>query len=400
MGVFGIPAHFVVGLLFAASPVHAWIDNGHALVAEVAKQELGDDLSARISKAISRLSGDPVDQDWDIISAAVWPDRIKCTSSSSFCPVPPDGVYAINQFDAWHYSDRPYIPDGEDKNLTLVARWMQENFDTNPSSADFMSSTARTFRTPATDLFSWAFLLRMTVHIIGDMHQPLHNAEGFFDNDPNFGTLREGDRGGNLIKLKGDWNNLHLFWDAACGLYHEVLDVPVPRALSRALSANASSLRGSFPRQDFVRKGMLPREPRSIDNYSSSVFRDWVIEASGLAGSVSYVGIQKDSTPSSNYTQLCQTTSRSQITLGGYRLADFLRAAAEHLPPPPEDPTLDTELMLAILLGLVTAALFGVVIAWFVTDRRRSRARAAVPLVTSASGPAGEQQPLYGSTIV
>src|SRR5207248_1080686 len=48
-------------------------------------------------------------------------------------------------------------------------------------------------------------------HLVGDIHQPLHNV-AYFSSDPAF---VEGDRGGNKFGVRADgrkWN-LHAFWD-------------------------------------------------------------------------------------------------------------------------------------------------------------------------------------------
>jgi len=44
--------------------------------------------------------------------------------------------------------------------------------------------------------WSKAKMIRYILHIIGDMHQPLHNSN--FYND----TFKSGDAGGNFIKIK------------------------------------------------------------------------------------------------------------------------------------------------------------------------------------------------------
>lgn len=56
-----------------------------------------------------------------------------------------------------------------------------------------------------------ALFARYLVHLVGDIHQPLHSVSLFNHTFPN------GDRGGNLLKLKilnGTTENLHSFWDA------------------------------------------------------------------------------------------------------------------------------------------------------------------------------------------
>ena len=59
--------------------------------------------------------------------------------------------------------------------------------------------------------FERAWMTRYLLHVVGDIHQPLHNTN-FFN-----GTYKNGDLGGNLIKiniLNGSSMNLHAYFDA------------------------------------------------------------------------------------------------------------------------------------------------------------------------------------------
>jgi hypothetical protein len=56
-----------------------------------------------------------------------------------------------------------------------------------------------------------ALVARYLVHLVGDIHQPLHSVALYNQ------TLKKGDAGGNLLKLQllnGSISNFHSFWDA------------------------------------------------------------------------------------------------------------------------------------------------------------------------------------------
>ena len=56
-----------------------------------------------------------------------------------------------------------------------------------------------------------ALFARYTVHLVGDIHQPLHSVALYNS------TYPKGDLGGNLLKIKmlnGTLMNFHSFWDA------------------------------------------------------------------------------------------------------------------------------------------------------------------------------------------
>ncbi|MGR6783121.1 S1/P1 nuclease, partial [Aeromonas veronii] len=61
------------------------------------------------------------------------------------------------------------------------------------------------------------------VHIVGDVHQPLHSAGRVSASDT------EGDAGGNKVKLfceRGGPDNLHSFWDGLPGTERKPDNVP------------------------------------------------------------------------------------------------------------------------------------------------------------------------------
>jgi hypothetical protein len=58
--------------------------------------------------------------------------------------------------------------------------------------------------------FEKSFMIRNFIHIIGDIHQPLHAAELYSQ------QFQKGDEGGNLFKIEysDNINNLHKLFDS------------------------------------------------------------------------------------------------------------------------------------------------------------------------------------------
>ena len=58
--------------------------------------------------------------------------------------------------------------------------------------------------------FAQTFNLRLLIHYLGDVHQPLHTVTRYSYEH------KGGDMGGNLFKIKSDYDitNLHAFWDS------------------------------------------------------------------------------------------------------------------------------------------------------------------------------------------
>ena len=72
-------------------------------------------------------------------------------------------------------------------------------------------------------LIGKSLCIRFLVHIIGDIHQPLHTATLFSKLFPN------GDLGGNAFNItypaRKSLKDLHSYWDATAGNYSESIKV-------------------------------------------------------------------------------------------------------------------------------------------------------------------------------
>lgn len=313
-----------VGFASWPQPASAWFDAGHMLVAEIARLELPEEDVATLNGVLAMWVND-FPGSGEMTAAAVWPDHIKCKSASSpacrgLLPV------SMNQFDSWHFSDIPYNPEKQDLHV---------NSEGNPSSVWFLSEAMDTFNTSQSN-FAYNMMLRFFIHIVGDIHQPLHSASGFFFHDDKFGNLPKGDLGGNLDVLDGPFANLHQLWDAAGGLYMD--SWPLTGMQQEQLVENASDLRAASPRSSFEGKLEPPKE--GWKDY----FSHWASEGHALGESEAYghgLAPLKNRRPSEAYIQNAQNVSKRQIALGGYRLADMLKViipemrANLHLARPP-----------------------------------------------------------------
>lgn len=68
-----------------------------------------------------------------------------------------------------------------------------------------------------------SFALRLLIHYVGDLHQPLHAVSEVDSKFP------EGDRGGNnqWLPRKDDASNLHAVWDSVIYKYNGYPDTPL-----------------------------------------------------------------------------------------------------------------------------------------------------------------------------
>jgi hypothetical protein len=143
------------------------------------------------------------------------------------------------------------------------------------------------------DALSWL------IHLIGDIHQPLHCIEHVSEEHPG------GDRGGNSFKLRGKARNLHSLWDSAVdfsGEDEEEVAISVREEHSRA------SLSNELTETD-------------VETWARASYR--------IARKSAYTLRENSANPpkpSMAYLARANQIGRHQAALAGYRLADHLKA--------------------------------------------------------------------------
>ena len=228
--------------------------------------------------------------------AATWPDRIKDNNDyhsdgpSGGNRPPTDGTANNNtgysdfaRHKYWHFVDRPFSQDG-----TALPEIPQPNAETRINDFRKVLASESSDELKSYDL-SWL------LHLVGDVHQPLHCITRITQQKPS------GDDGGNGVKLKGSPNNLHSFWDDILGNSNSPKAV---QKISDALKAAPANAAGDLD------------------------VKDWINESFG-AKSIVYANppIGKTSgpfTPSLTYKKKTGSLATKRIALAGARLANIL----------------------------------------------------------------------------
>jgi hypothetical protein len=210
------------------SEAHGWNSLGHKVVAEIAWQQLDPsqrqsivdtlrrhprfDVDFQAKMEDSAAKGDKATQDhWIFQHAATWPDEIRKNK----------------EYDRplWHYIDLPLFLDPSDRialrgkspvNLSAEFPTSLDEHKYNAIQAIAWSrATLASKAGPDVKAIAYCWLM----HLIGDIHQPLHST-ALFSAD----RFRKGDEGGNLIPLaKG--KNLHSLWDGLLGKQYYMRNV-------------------------------------------------------------------------------------------------------------------------------------------------------------------------------
>jgi hypothetical protein len=128
-----------------------------------------------------------------LIEAAVWPDDIKATN------------FGMDLWNDWHFINSPYDYDGV---VPII------NYTETVSNSVYIVNAAVKVLSKNLDknTAERALLARYLIHLLGDIHQPLHSVALYNVSFP------KGDQGGNLLRIKLPGNttagNFHSFWDA------------------------------------------------------------------------------------------------------------------------------------------------------------------------------------------
>lgn len=154
-------------------PALAWGQTGHRVTGAVAERYLSGVARAHVELLLGTES---------LAEAATWPDDMR-SDPAEFWQRTASPYHYVTVPQGRTYAEAGAPPEGDA--VTALARF------------------AQVLRDPNATLEDKRLALRFSIHIIGDLHQPLHAG-------------RQGDRGGNNVRvtLFGQQTNLHAVWDS------------------------------------------------------------------------------------------------------------------------------------------------------------------------------------------
>ena len=151
-----------------------WGKTGHRVVGEIAENNLTEEVREKVRDLLDGQS---------LANASTWADEMRSNPK-------------YDEFAKWHYINLPIDKEYDEIEHT------QENV------VMIIDRAISILKSSSTDKDTKKFYLKYLIHMVGDLHQPLH-------------TGREEDWGGNKIQVnfkgrKGaeNWTNLHDLWDA------------------------------------------------------------------------------------------------------------------------------------------------------------------------------------------
>ena len=239
-------------LLSISTIVFGWGQTGHRAIAKIAQ----NNLSKKAIKELHKIMGDE-----SLVEASTWMDEIKSDSTYNYAR-------------RWHYVT---VPSGK----TYETSEKNETGD----AFEAVIRLKEIVKNVNSTLLQKREAIRMLVHIVGDMHQPLHVGNGQ-------------DKGGNSIKIKwfNKYSNLHKIWDSG------IID-------SKGLSYSELA-------------EIIDHSKNGDRNFNSTNMDDWISEAQALRPQIYSTAGKKNL--SYNYIYQNWDTVKDQLLKGGIRLANVL----------------------------------------------------------------------------
>jgi S1/P1 Nuclease len=287
-----------LALVLAGARAQAWSGAGHQVIAAEAYRELSPALQ---KKVVQLLAAHPQYARWKeaaegdtgraelgleiFMRASTWADEIRRHQSEYNHP-------------RWHFIDYPLkpsrfprLPDASpDDDIRYAVQRCEQTLSSRKASPE-----------------ERAVFLSWLIHLVGDLHQPLHCASLFDSAHP------KGDKGGNdfFVKPGERGITLHAFWDGLLGTSGK------PRNhLDYAIEIQAEHPRKSLKQ---LKKARTPK--------------DWTLESRSVAIESVYLrgklkgGLDREDAPClpEGYTKSAKAVAETQAALAGYRLADEIR---------------------------------------------------------------------------
>jgi S1/P1 Nuclease len=317
----------------------AWGDDGHQTVGKIASLRIKPRTAQKIAQILK--PGET------LANIASWADTVKDRMGKTD---PDEDTNAFLQDVAhneknreWHYDDLPlgcknyqtctgFTPDNDIVHmLNVCIRTLQGQPDQNHP-------------------LSQRNALKLLVHFLGDIHQPLHVGCGFIDQDVNGRffiatdpvTIKQkklfSDRGGNQLIIDNDRRNLHSLWD-----------FDLVTSLMLSTDKQTSDTLGTFlratvrPESNWNTRGPLDSWAAQWATDALRQSRDQTYRSVTITGQRTITVQTRDGKPvlregkpvtdtvydvtrAANYETLNREVVRRQLAKGGYRLAKLLDA--------------------------------------------------------------------------
>lgn len=307
----------LAAFLLLPPSLQAWGPLGHCAIAAIAEKHLSAAAGSHVAAILAQ------GHDSDLPSIANWADEVRAAASGRG-PLSDDAeARAFNaKFPTnalWHFVDLPL----ESKSYRESTAFSSVN--------DVVHAVRRCVTVLETaenrpDDFTKPQALRLLVHFVGDIHQPLHCGTGFYDlskldhpaliTDAQHCLGKPNDRGGNDLFFGTDSNQeLHALWDGA--LVFAIRNSDDYRSLAAWLesSQTVSPMTGDY--HSWPEQWVIDSVRAAQDAYSGIQFMSAAINDQRLR-----INVQLPS----GYIEAKKPVAAQQLAKAGQHLAALLNA--------------------------------------------------------------------------
>ncbi|WP_345949882.1 S1/P1 nuclease [Mucilaginibacter sp. PAMB04274] len=245
-------------IIYAPLQTMAWGDKGHRITGQIASSYLTPKARAAVKAILGNES---------IAMASTWADFIKSDSTYKY-------------LSAWHYVDfdKPY-------NYPELQNFLKQDTSVDAyTKLQFMIGELKKKNLPQDKKLLY---LRMVIHIVEDIHQPMH-------------TAHTDDEGGNKFKVQwfNEPSNLHSVWDSKLIEYQNLSYTEYVAAINFTTPAQRTAWQ---------------KEPIS----------KWLFDSKEIAENV-YAGTKRDERLGYQYNFKYVATLNKQLVKAGVHLAGLL----------------------------------------------------------------------------
>jgi len=313
----------LIGLLGVSSQSFAWDATSHRLTAYVAWEALTPALRTKLSTIIEKhpryqsdfidampanimLASEQEQARWIFGQAAIWPDAVRQLQG--------DELIRYNR-PTWHYIDGAWIRgEAQQGNVYVGADPLPsihgestgpiEHEEDVTNVVEGIEFNLAVLENPLSSGRERAIALSWVLHLIGDIHQPLHS--GALVSSELFPS---GDRGGNGIATQS--GNLHARWDGA--LRNQPFEDTLRRMNSFVRQSNVAEI-------DMHVDTWLQESRQILYEFAyPDEIKAAVLRSERLDSRLSEFALDDD------YASEMQALSEDRVTLAGIRLSIALR---------------------------------------------------------------------------
>jgi hypothetical protein len=306
--------------LFSVSPVRAWDDVGHKITGYIAWQRMTPQARARVIEILRQapedstlaalyrpygVESEATRQMEYFMLATTWADIVRdFAADSKFRNEIRTRKYHRSN---WHYDDTFWRQvNGRVEEISGMPEGGVGVSKLNEFNALIRGNASDREKAIPT---AWI------MHVLGDLHQPLHTSARVTDTEP------KGDQGGNLFLLtpKGterkDQVNLHWFWDSIVGR-----NVPFSTDKSSCEREYIAELGQRFMKKhpyNTLQAGLNAADFAALQKETFAL----------NPSSVFTPDLVRFSMPSEKYRRRAFTVAERQLALAGYRMAEIFNQA-------------------------------------------------------------------------